>query len=90
MGAFVYGLCALTSMTCFALLFRQYRRTRSRIALWSSVAFLFFTGANAILFVDLIVVPQIDLRIWGNLANLAGGLTLLMALTDRSDSSDEH
>lgn len=81
MSVFVYALCALTSLTCFALLFRQHRRSPSRMALRSSIAFLCFAVANAILFVDLIMLPQIDLKVWRNLANLIGGLVLLFALT---------
>jgi hypothetical protein len=81
MSFFVYILCALTSLTCFALLLRQHRRAPSRIALRSSIAFLFFAVANVILFIDLIVLPEIDLKIWRNFANLIGGLILLFALT---------
>jgi len=81
MNFFVYALCALTSLTCFGLLFRKHRRSPSRMALRSSIAFLFFAVANAILFVDLIVLPQIDLKVWRNLVNLMGGLILLFALT---------
>lgn len=88
MGFFVYALCALTSLVCFGLLFRQHRRTPSRLAMRSSIAFLCFAISNIILFIDLIVVPQIDLQLWRNLFNLIGGLVLLFALTsDRERSS---
>jgi hypothetical protein len=81
MGFFVYALCALTSFVCFALLFRQHRRTPSRLALRSSLAFLCFAISNIILFIDLIVLPDMDLKVWRNLFNLIGGLVLLFALT---------
>ena len=81
MGFFVYALCALTSLVCFALLFRQHCRTPSRLALRSSIAFLCFAIANIILFIDLVVLPEIDLKLWRNLFNLIGGLILLLALT---------
>lgn len=81
MGFFVYALCALTSLVCFALLLRQHRREPSRLAVRSSIAFLCFAAANIILFFDLVVVPQVDLRIWRNLSNLTGAMILLLALT---------
>lgn len=88
MGFFVYALCALTSLACFGLLLRQHRRSPSRLALRSSIAFLFFALANAVLFIDLIILPQIDLKTWRNLANLIGALILLFALTGESQRSN--
>lgn len=85
MAFFVYGLCALTSLVCFGLLFRQHRRAPSRLALRSSIAFLCFAIANMILFTDRIVLPQVDLRIWRNLANLIGAIILLFALTSERE-----
>ncbi len=85
MGFFVYALCALTSLVCFGLLLRQHRRTPSRLALRSSIAFLCFATANIILFVDLVVLPQFDLKLWRNLANLVGALILLSALTSQHE-----
>jgi hypothetical protein len=81
MGFFVYALCAITSLVCFGLLLRQHRRAPSGLALRSSIAFLFFAIANIILFLDLILFPQMDLKIWRNLCNLIGSLILLLALT---------
>lgn len=81
MGFFVYALCALTSLLCFGLLLRQHRRSPSRLALRSSIAFLCFAVANLILFIDLIVLPQVDLKLWRNIATLIGALILLFALT---------
>ncbi len=85
MGFFVYGLCALTSLLCFALLLRKHCHTPSRLALRSSIAFLCFAIANIILFVDLIVLPHIDLMICRNFANLIGALILLVALTSKHE-----
>jgi hypothetical protein len=81
MGYFVYALCALTSLVCFALLLRQHRRAPSPLALRSSVAFLCFAISNVILFIDLVLLPEIDLKVWRNLLSLIGGLVLLCALT---------
>ena len=85
MGFFVYALCAMTSLVCFGMLYRQHRRAPSRLAFRSSIAFLCFAIANVLLFLDLVVFLEIDLKIWRNLANLIGGLILLLALTSERE-----
>ena len=42
MATGVYLLCALTSALCAALLLREYRRSRARLLLWSSISFFGF------------------------------------------------
>ena len=85
MALFVYLLCAMTALVCFALLLRQHRREHSPLALMSSSAFLCFAIANVLLFIDLIVLPQIDLRVWRNLITLAGVIVLLLAVVQNHD-----
>lgn len=85
MKLFVYALCAVTSFVCFVLLLRQHRHMPSRLMLRSSIAFLCFTIANLILFIDLVVLPEIDLRIWRNLFSLLGAMILLLALTSHRE-----
>lgn len=63
MGEAVFALCALTSLACAALLLRSYRRTRARLLLWSSICFVGLALNNIFLFVDLIVVPNVDLSL---------------------------
>jgi hypothetical protein len=59
---FVYLLCLLTSATCAALLVRSYRRSRSRLLLWSAISFTLLALNNFLVFMDLVVVgPNIDL-----------------------------
>lgn len=81
MSMFVYALCAITSFVCFFLLLRHYRHARSTLALRSSIAFLCFAVANTLLFIDLIVLPDINLTVLRNLVNLAGAAVLLVAVT---------
>jgi len=58
----VYLLCALASISCLMLLARSWRRTRSRLLLWSALAFVGFALNNLLLFVDLVLLPvEIDL-----------------------------
>lgn len=61
MAEAVYLLCALTSMFCAVLLFRSYRRQRTRLLMWSTACFVGLALNNILLFVDLVLVPEIDL-----------------------------
>ena len=80
------ALAALTSVSCMALLFRGYARTASRLLFWSALSFVFFALNNALLFVDIIVLPtQVDLRVWRLLAALAGIACLLYAFVWEAD-----
>jgi len=76
----IYILCALTSFACAWLLLRQYRSTRGRLLFWSIACFACFAATNILLFVDLVVLPDIDLSIIRSLLTLAGMLTLLWGL----------
>jgi hypothetical protein len=81
MSFFVYALCGVTSLACFVLLLRHYLQARSTLALRSSIAFLCFAIANTLLFLDLIVWPELNLSVFRNLTNLAGAIVLLIAVT---------
>jgi hypothetical protein len=68
----VYLLCALTSMGCAALLFRGYRRSGSRLLLWSFLCFIGLALNNILLFVDQEVLIYVDLRLARVLPALLG------------------
>lgn len=61
MAEAVYLLCALTSLFCAVLLFRSYRRQRTRLLMWSTWCFVGLAVNNILLFVDLVLVPDVDL-----------------------------
>ena len=82
MGLFVYLLCTMTSLLCCLMLVLQYRRSPGPFLMHSAVAFLCFAVSNVLLSVDLVLLPQVDLRLWRNLATLAGVIILLVALID--------
>lgn len=73
----VYLLCFFTSSACAWMLGRNYRRTGARLLLWSSLCFLFLAANNLVLVLDLLVVPDVDLRIGRLLFTLAAVGTLL-------------
>ena len=80
MAALIYILCALTSAACTVLLLRRYRLSRVRMLFWSALAFLAFAVSNILLFIDLIVLPQVDLSVVRSAATLGGVLLLLYGL----------
>lgn len=80
MATFIYALCALTSLLCALLLARGYRRSRVRLLLWSSLCFAGLATNNVLLFIDLRVVPDVDLSVWRSLPALAGLLVLIYGL----------
>ena len=73
----VYLLCAATSGACALLLLRAYHRTGTRLLLWSSLCFVGLTLNNALLIVDLILVPDVDLSTW-RLVPAGVGVALLL------------
>jgi hypothetical protein len=73
----VYLAGAILCAACAALLFRGYGRNHVRLLLWSALCFVGLTANNAILFVDLVMVPAVDLSLWRALAAL-GGLAVLV------------
>jgi hypothetical protein len=63
MAVIVYLLCGLTSGGCAGLLLREYRRSRSRLLLWTSLAFVFLTISNVLIFVDFVVIHSVSLAL---------------------------
>ncbi len=76
----VYILCAVTSAICAALLVRGYRRSGARLLFWSALCFVGLALNNALLIVDVGVVPEVDLSTWRMLPALAGVSLLLYGL----------
>jgi hypothetical protein len=61
--ATLYALAVLSSLACAVLLFRGYARRRVRLLMWSAICFVGLTINNVALFVDLVIFPDIDLRL---------------------------
>jgi hypothetical protein len=75
--AIVYVLCFLTSAACAWLLGRSYFGTGTRLLLWSSVCFVFLAANNLVLVLDLVVWPELDLRLPRLLLALAAVASLI-------------
>jgi hypothetical protein len=80
MASTVYVLTTLISGLCALLLLRGYARTASRLLLWSGLCFVGLTADNALLFIDVVVVPDVSLAVWRGLPALAGLAALLYGM----------
>jgi hypothetical protein len=80
MAAIIYLLCTLTCLTCFGLLLRAWRASRSRLLFWSALCFAGLSLNNFLLVVDMLVFTATDLSTWRLVAALAALLLLLFGL----------
>jgi len=76
----VYVLCAATSLVCAVLLFDGHRRSGLALLFWSGLCFAGLAVNNLLLFVDLIVVPDVDLSLWRAGTALASLAVLIYGL----------
>lgn len=80
MAESVYLLCAVTSLLCAGLLLRSYLNNRTQLLFWSSLCFLGLAVNNTLLFIDLVLVPAVDLSIYRALSALIAIALLLFGL----------
>jgi hypothetical protein len=73
----LYLVAVLSSGACALLLFRGYVRRRIRLLMWSGICFIGLTVNNVALFIDLVVFPDLDLRV-ARLIPALIGMTLLL------------
>jgi hypothetical protein len=74
---FVYFLCFATSAGCGWLLVRSYFRTRTSLLLWTAACFVLLAVNNFLVVIDLVYLPDVDLRLPRLTANVAALATLL-------------
>lgn len=84
MPEFVYALCAITSVVCAVLLVNGYRRSKTGLLFWSGLCFAGLAANNVLLFVDLVVVPSMDLVLVRGAVALAAMMVLLYGLVRES------
>ena len=80
MGSFNFiltGLAVLTSVACTIFLLRAYTASGLRLLLWSGLCFVFLSINNLLLFLDVVVYPDVDLRPYRLLSALVGLAFLL-------------
>lgn len=84
--AAVYILCFVTSSACAYLLGRSYQRSGVRLLLWSAACFTFLAANNLLLVLDLVVLPETNLRIARLLAALAAVIVLIVGFIWESET----
>ncbi len=80
-----YILCSLVSLLCALLLLRAYFRGRHRLLLWSGLCFAGLAIANGLVFLDLVLLPNLNLYPMRLGVTAAAVLTLLIGLLWESE-----
>lgn len=80
MAILIYSLCALVALACAGLLLRAWGQSRHRLLLWSGLCFTALAANNVLLFLDKIMLPDIDLSLARALTGLAGTGVMLYGL----------
>lgn len=78
LGTITVGVCAV-------LLLLAYGRVRKRLLLWSGLCFAGLTASNTMLFIDLVIVPDVSLYTWRLGVAAVSMLLLLYGLVFESD-----
>jgi hypothetical protein len=73
----LYLLALVTSLACTVLLFSAYAESSMRLLLWSALCFVGLSVNNVLLFFDLVIFTEVDLRPYRLVSALAGLLFLL-------------
>ena len=84
MAEAVYVLCALTSLACAVLLLRGYARRKTPLLLWSGICFFGFAVNNVLLFLDKVVITEVDLGVLRASSGAAALMFLMYGLVSGS------
>jgi hypothetical protein len=79
----VYILCTITSLVCTVMLFRGYKISGFRLLLWSALCFAALTVENVMLYLDLVILKDIEdisLVVWRKVPGLVGVCLILYGL----------
>lgn len=85
MPGFIYLLSAATCLLCAILLLRTYAQRHVRLLLWSGLCFVGLMVENLMLYVDIFVLPDINLAVWRKLPGLIALSLLVFGLIWESD-----
>lgn len=80
MTGIVYLLCAATCLLCAVLLLRGYQQTKVRLLFWSGLCFAGLMVDNVMLYVDVVVMPDVNLAVWRKLPGLLATILLVFGL----------
>ena len=85
MASVIYSLCALTSITCFLLLWRSWRASGARLLFWSALCFACLSVNNVLLVVDRVLTVETDFSLWRLVWAFGAVLLLLFGLVWEED-----
>jgi hypothetical protein len=81
----VYILAVATNLVCSWLLLRAYSRVKKQLLLWSGLCFAGLALSSAMVFVDLVMFPAVDLYLWRlGISAAAMGLLVYGLLLEQS------
>lgn len=80
MTGVVYILCAATCLLCAVMLLRGYRRSGVRLLFWASLCFFGLMLDNVLLYIDVVVVPDVNLAVWRKIPGFVAMLLLVFGL----------
>jgi hypothetical protein len=78
MASLVYLLGTVVTLLCAVLLLRAYHSVRMKLLLWSGLCFVGLTVSNALLCIDLILLPDAINLYMARLGSAAGAMLLLL------------
>lgn len=73
----VYLLGIVTTLASAILLLRGYFQVKKRLLLWSGLCFAGLTVSNMLVFIDLVLLPDVDLHLY-RLTTAAAAMMLLL------------
>lgn len=85
MEKLVYLFCAITYAGCAVLLLRSYFRARVKLVFWGCVFFVCYALTNVVLFIDLVLVPSMDLSPFRDALTLGGLVAIIFGLIKEGD-----
>jgi hypothetical protein len=77
-AVYIFGF--LVTLACGVLLFRAYSAVRKRLLLWSAICFCGLALSNLLVFVDLVLLPTVDLYLLRLITAAIAMLLLLYGL----------
>jgi hypothetical protein len=80
MGPAVYIIGVVVTFCCGVLLMRAYANVRKRLLLWSGICFFGLAVSNLLVFLDLVILPDVDLYRWRLITAAVAMLLLVYGL----------
>ncbi|MGA8532209.1 MAG: DUF5985 family protein [Acidobacteriaceae bacterium] len=77
-AVYIFGF--LVTLACGVLLYRAYAAVHKRLLLWSAICFCGLAISNLLVFVDLVLLPNVDLYLLRLITAAVAMLLLLYGL----------